>query len=288
MRVIRLSEWELYRDRKNSINYLSKDKKFMLKIIPLENPENIEDFYKEKEISDNLKSLGIPTTDVIDVVEIEETRRHGIVYTFIEDKISVSRGISEDFSLANYYIEQFVDAENIVHSKKDNNHLFPNIIDSIKKSLVTFPNLLTKKQVETIEKFLKTLNEDDTVIHVDANFSNVIVSKKEGSFIIDTGMVARGSPLFDFGTLYCFTNDFVEPMPDKMFHMTADQVSSLWKIYLKTAFNFEDEDEIKAFERKIKPYGLCCLISHLTFTNFTMWAEVIINEKFDEYFVDYL
>lgn len=276
--------WNLYRERINSINYVSKDEKYIMKVVKKETPEYLQEVEEEFKMYQTLASLGIPTPEVKDIYEYEDGK-HGIVYAFVQNKVSISRGIGQDPTLVDDYMGRFVKVSKIIHDTVDKEHKLPKLTDRIQEGLKKYPNLFTPEQRKKVDAFLATIPEDDHLLHCDYHLANFITKTDTGeTYAIDTAMFARGYYLFDIGLLYNFLFHLDSDVLDDFFHMNGETRRKCWLSFIKQAFNLTDPKEILAFEKKIKPYGLCSFIGHTVFLNTTHFQDYTIEHHFNEIF----
>lgn len=251
MKKISLNGWRLLSERVASKNYISPDEKLFVKFYYNLSDNERAKIEEEVRLSEAVNSLGIPTPKVYGVVEIEGGG-YGALFENVKNKISLTRAVSKDFSLADEYMEKFAKLAKQFHqtscdtSKTDS---FEAILLE-KLELVKSYNEEEKQKVrDCIAKIPKT----NTCLHGDFHPGNFITNG-EKDYVIDLGNFTYGNPIYDWAAWYEVTHILTEKRTDELFHMSIEQIQECWRLSVKHYFGYETDEEIKAFEDSLEPF----------------------------------
>ena len=283
-RKIDLSDWDLYRERSNSINYISKDGEKLLKCVPLNKEEKLDEYIEELNMYNKLNSLGMHTPAVYEIVDVGNSR-HGIIYQFIKEKNSISRAVSYEPDKVEEYVSRYVTITKKMHSTTVPNNLLPRVEDrAIEVINKLGDKFLNNMQKSILLDFINSRERKDTLLHIDAHYGNVITTPNNDTYMIDTAMCAKGDPYYDIGFLYVFTLLSPEDATFGLFHVDQVKLKEMWQAYVKMYFNISTEEEIHNIEKKIKPYGLVAFINHALFLHTVEYQKYIVDHHFDYLF----
>ena len=277
MKNISLNDWEQFSKRRNSIDYKSKDGKWMLKLSSSRNATSLSEFEEEKRLANLVSAMGLPTPEVKDIVQAGDTEDIGLIYQYIEGKKSVSRAIGEDPSLLEGYIKHFADMAQLLHKTDCNTSDFPSIKENVFRAL-EFNEVYNEEEKGLIKKFVEEVPDDNKCLHMDLNMSNVIVAKDQ-SYLIDLGSFCYGNPLFDLGNTFIFFMHHPTKDIEHFYHMPMERVEACWVEFLKDYFGVQTKEDRVRIEDMLLPYSLASF-AHTSYVNHLEFHEVVLREKF--------
>lgn len=175
----------------------------------------------------------------------------GIRFERILGKKSFSRIVGDNPELTEEYARRFAVLCRKLHSTRVNTELFPNNKQVYLKFLEEDPYFTPEEKVK-IAAFINSIEDTDTAIHGDLQFSNVITDGTNDYFI-DLGEFAYGHPYFDVGMVYlcCCKDD--EEFLREVFHMTPQTARSFW-VYFADEY-FGHGCDLEQIEKMITPYA---------------------------------
>lgn len=239
MKTINLNNWTLFSSRKASDNYYNESQTTMLKVFKLVDESILPNLERELEISRLVKSLGIKTPEVGDIY-LTEDGHYAITYEVIKNKKSLSRAISEDFKLAEPYMELMANAGKLMHSTVCTSDIVTNYKDLFRKSLNEEKRVSEKRKADILEK-LKTFPDDECCLHGDFHPGNFIIS--DGTvYAIDLVGFTKGNCMYDiamFNFLACILPGKAQ---EEIFHMSHKQAGQMWKLFVKYYFGGDEPD----------------------------------------------
>jgi len=275
---ITLDGWELFSDRRNSRNYFNKDKTKILKLFSAKYNISEEKLFKEKKVCDEVYNLGLPTPKCYRIVKVGE--EFGIESEYIDDKISFSRAISQDFETRFFYIDKFCEVSKKLHSTEYDGTTFPSMKDMIWRGMKK-AYFFNEEERENIKKFLDTIPDRKICLMRDFQLSNMIYSKKrDKSYLIDLGTFCYGDPLFDLANFYYFTNYVKEYGMLKIMHLNAVQCKECWNIFIRKYFDTYNEEQIKEVENTLFKLAILVIVANL---NDYDYVEEFARDKRDSF-----
>ena len=249
MKKIDVSEWNLFSERPYSRSYSSKDGKLMLKAVSADNEVETGYLKEEYRIGVVANRLGVPTAKVYDLVTTSNNEI-GIVYDYITDKVSCSRGIFNEPERLEEYVKIFASTVKKLHSTEADTEQLPSYISKINAGLDN-TQIFSDEEKALLRKRLAELSTDTKCLHGDMQLSNVIHSPV-GDFVIDLGLLSYGNPLFDVGFFYFLTKFLPDDIVPQILRIDMPTLKKCWEVYAKTYF---ESDNLAEIEEKIKPYA---------------------------------
>lgn len=258
MSKIDISQWEVLSKRPGSSNYISPDRKWMVKTIISSHDNDLDIMHDEQRLSDDVLALGIPTPKNDGIIELEGDE-HGIIYEFIDGKESLSRAISRDISRMEECMEKFEELRKTIHCTECDTDKFESFEDKIKDRLTRI-DILSDEDKKTIIEFMEKTPAATTCLHGDFHPGNFITASS-GDYVIDLGNFCYGNPLYDWGHWYFMSHFLPEEIAEAVFHVNRETVQQYWSLSLEKAFGAADDAAKAEAEKKIMPYMLFSVIS---------------------------
>ncbi|MBR5661642.1 MAG: phosphotransferase [Bacteroidales bacterium] len=219
-------------------------------------PGKIQQPLDEMILARKVYDLGIPTPEPGDYV-VTEDGRYGIRFRRIMNKKSYSRATGDNPQEVAWYAGEFARMCLQLHSTRLDVKRFENVKDRYYRLLEANP-FFTSAEKDKIGKFISDTPDEDTAIHGDLQFSNLIFADGK-SYFIDLGDFCYGNHLFDVGMVYlcCYLSgeDFIK----ETFHMPKSLSMRFWDEFAPVYFG--KDRSLKDIEEEIRPYaGLKTLI----------------------------
>lgn len=194
--------------RGRSAEVFKLDDNKVMKLFFKEYPrENAEKEYRNTVIASN---EGCTTIKVYD--KVEKDGRFGFVMDYVDGVCQNDMPGKDPFYIfkAGYDLAK---CHAIVHSKKNHD------LDDIRKVAV---DALSQKEFddfsndekELMKKYIMSLKEEDTIIHLDFHTGNVLVNKDKDLFVIDWMTAGRGSRYVEYAMMNFLFKD-AELFPEK-------------------------------------------------------------------------
>lgn len=253
-----ISQWEVLSKRPGSSNYISPDRKWMVKTIISSHDNDLEIMKDEQKLSDNVLALGIPTPKNDGIIELEGNE-YGIVYEFIDGKESLSRAISRDISKMDACMEKFEELRQTIHCTECDTDKFVDVEDKLKERLARI-DILSDDDKMTIIEFMDKTPKATTCLHGDFHPGNFITAPS-GDYVIDLGNFCYGNPLYDWGHWYFMSHFLPEDIIEAVFHVNKETVQKYWSLSLEHAFGATDDNAKAEVEKRIIPYVIFSVIS---------------------------
>lgn len=258
-RLIDVNDYIRTGEGANGASYNHKsDPKYMLKL----NREDLPRSIAENELiqAQKVYDLGIPSTKPGELVT--DGKRFGILFERILNKVSFSRAVGDNPSLAEFYARRFAHMCLQLHSVHIPKGLFPSQKEIYYRFLEENKSFDLQQKAK-IKAFIENVPDSDVACHGDLQFSNVITDG-EKDYFIDLGEFCYGHPYFDLGQVYlCCVADSPEFIRET-FHMEPETALVFWNFFVDEYFGHgADIDKIN--EMIIPFAGLkTLLIEHYT------------------------
>lgn len=286
MEKVVIKDWELFSERHNSRNYMSKDHKWLLKTSSDKVELKLENLEEEVKLSQSAISIGIPTPFIKGIVEVDEGGL-GIIYQYIDGKKSFSRAISEDESRLDELMKRFAVIGKKIHSLPCDTKKFSCIEDKL-YTYIDMSKLFTDKEKDIMRDFISKVEKKTTCLHGDFQMSNVITSPS-GDYIIDLGMLAYGNELYDLGFWYLFSNfNYRGIMAESFFHMPVDRLIRCFDVFLSYYYDTNDKDELEKIKDTLKPFAMLGIFPFCINDNRDDYLLAIKEHFFNDAFKSYL
>ena len=252
---ISLSDYVLSGGGANGESYDHKtDPSVMLKLYF---PGKISQPLDEMLMARKVYELGIPTPEPGEYV-VTEDGRYGIRFKRILGKSSYSRAIGEHPEKIPQYASEFAQMCLNLHKIQLNPKEFDDVKDRYFRLLEENP-FFSAKEKDRLGKFIADTPDENTALHGDLQYSNVIFTPEGKRYFIDLGDFCRGNHLFDIGMVYlcCYLSDaeFIQ----ETYHMPKPVAMKFWDTFAPLYFG--EGISLKDTEEMIRPYaGLKTLI----------------------------
>lgn len=245
--------------RRNSISYLSTDKKWIYKFV-LNAASNKEDNYKNNiALTNIITSFGIKTPKVGEIIE-DENGNIGLEYEYLESKISLSHAVAEDPSKVEKYMKSLSDIGKRIHSISCDDARIVSINDLIEKDLIKRKNIYNGSRVRIVHKLMDMVEDTNTILHLDFQPGNYIMSKDD-IYMIDIGSLCKGNEIYDLGVFYYLYHNISDEGAKRLSRCERDLSEKMWRSFVKYYYDFKTEKEIDDFNEYIKPYAILSAIA---------------------------
>lgn len=272
-----LTGWTCFSERRNSKSYLSPDKKWMVKFGTEFAKATMEVLEHEIEVSSKALEVGVKTPKVGEIIELPSGEL-GLIYEYIEDKISIARAAGKEPEKMDYYMKRFARIAKDMHSKECDISKFESIEDRVREQ-IRKRDILTEAQKEKAYKLIDSIERKNTFIHGDFQTGNFILSGDE-EYVIDLGAIAYGNPEYDVACFYYFCHYFPAYVTDRIFHCEQKYLSGMWRSFIKYYYDTTDEKVLDEITRKNAKAALVCFFGQLK--NIEPGKE--LNDAMDKYF----
>ena len=219
-------------------------------------PGKIQQPLDEMNLARKVYDMGIPTPEPGEYV-VTEDGRYGIRFKRILGKKSYSRATADEPEKVTQFADEFAQMCLKLHAVHVDTKQFENVKDRYYRLLKENP-FFTTVEKDKLARFIADTPDEDTAIHGDLQYSNVIfVGDKR--YFIDLGDFCWGNHLFDVGMVYlcCCLSD--EAFIQETFHMSKALAIRFWECF--AAAYFGKDIPLKEMEALIRPYaGLKTLI----------------------------
>ena len=219
-------------------------------------PGKIQQPLDEMNLARKVYDMGIPTPEPGEYV-VTEDGRYGIRFKRILGKKSYSRATADEPEKVAQFADEFAQMCLQLHATHVDTTKFENVKDRYYRLLEENP-FFTKDEKDKLARFIADTPDEDTAIHGDLQYSNVIfVGDKR--YFIDLGDFCWGNHLFDVGMVYlcCCLSD--EAFIQETFHMPKTLAIRFWECFASAYFG--KDIPLKEVEALIRPYaGLKTLI----------------------------
>ena len=219
-------------------------------------PGKIQQPLDEMNLARKVFDMGIPTPEPGEYV-VTEDGRYGIRFHRIIGKKSYSRATADEPGKVGQFAAEFALMCRQLHSVHVDTTQFEDVRERYYRLLAENP-FFTKKEKDSLTRFIANVPEEDTAIHGDLQYSNVIFAGDKRYFI-DLGDFSWGNHLFDVAMVYvccCLSGeDFIK----EVFHMPKSLSTRFWECFVPEYFG--KDIPLKEVEALIRPFaGLKTLI----------------------------
>ena len=194
MKTVDYSEWEVFSSRRNSVNYKNHDESLILKTSGPECIFKLEELEIEKATSDKVRSLGIKSPKILEIVD-DGKGGYGMISEYVKGKKSIARIVSEDPENVDEYAKKYADFLKNMHSVKCDDNLFGLLEDKVRpffeKSLI-----FNDEQRRKILRLMEITENTHTCLHGDCQHGNFVLAQGEVS-TIDLNFFSVGNPLYE-------------------------------------------------------------------------------------------
>ena len=211
----------------------------------------IEQPLSELILAKKVYSLGIPSPEPGEYV-VTPDGRYGILFHKITDKKSYARACGDNPGDVARYAGEFAGMCKILHSTHVDVTAFENVKDRYYKLLEDNP-FFTTAQKDKIARFISDAPDDDTAIHGDLQFGNIIFTPEGKRYFIDLGDFCYGYNLFDIGMIYlcCILNE--DSVLRDTYHMEPETAVRFWECFAPAYFG--QDRPLSDINELIRPYA---------------------------------
>ena len=219
-------------------------------------PGKIQQPLDEMNLARKVYDLGIPTPEPGEYV-VTEDGRYGIRFRRILGKKSYSRATADHPENVAQYAAEFAGMCKQLHATHVDTAQFENVKERYYRLLAENP-FFTTAEKDKLARFIADTPDEDTAIHGDLQYSNVIfVGEKR--YFIDLGDFCYGNHLFDVAMVYLCCNLSPEPFIQETFHMSKALAIEFWRHFAPVYFGADRP--LAEIEAEIRPFaGLKTLI----------------------------
>lgn len=251
---IKLDDYELFGGGANGDSFNHKsDPAVMLKLY---RPGIIQQPLDEIRLARKVFEMGIPTPEPGDYV-VTPDGRYGIRFKRITGKKSYSRATGDEPEKVEQFATEFAGMCLKLHATHVDTTQFENVKDRYYRLLAANP-FFTPAQKDRLTRFIADVQDEDTAIHGDLQYSNAIFAGKQRYFI-DLGDFCWGNHLFDVGMVYLCCCLSEENFIRETFHMPKSLAVRFWQEFASAYFG--SDIPLSEIEEQIRPFaGLKTLI----------------------------
>ena len=265
-REINIEDYEESGDGYTAISYFHKNGDTMMKLYaPFIPPEVVE---QEMIIAKRLLTLGISVPLPGELITYQG--KIGISFERIKGKRSIARAISQEPDNIEEFVKIYADAVKKLHQTRCDKVLFDCFDQAYYRELETAKEHFTEEEYEYVKNFLAKAREEDTCIHGDLHFGNVLITENKDVVFIDNADFCWGHHYFDIAVLYVMSHIISDERCMQLYHISLEKMLEGWKLFVKYYFNVETDEEIEKIEEEIKPFAG---VRIMQFANRSKWKD---------------
>ncbi|MBR1479119.1 MAG: anti-sigma factor antagonist [Lachnospiraceae bacterium] len=204
----------------------------------------------EKKMAQTAFLNGIPTAISYDIVRVGED--YGSVFELLNAKTFHELLLTKELPFPEL-ISKYAKLLKIVHTTRLEHGVFPSYRERFLDYLDVTAKYLTKEQFDGLNKLLRDMKDEQTVVHGDIQMKNVMMVDNE-PMLIDMDTLGQGNPVFDFAGLYVTYQSFPEDDPNNgmsFLQMPNEEADRLWHCIIEEYFDFGDDAERQRTVNKI-------------------------------------
>ena len=193
--------------------------------------------------------MGIPTAISYDVVKVGQS--YGVVYEMLNAR-DLADCMKKDPEHMDDYIRMFASEMREMHTMEIDSEQFPSCRATTLGALpYTKGRIYTEEEYEKVKAIMENVPERNTFIHGDCHAGNVMLQGDEMMFI-DLSCAGVGHPIFDLMSMYlaagCHQGELFQ-------NYTVEEADRIWKLFLKTYLNTEDEELLTKAEEQVATFS---------------------------------
>ena len=208
---------------------------------------------------------GIPTAIPYDIVQCGDSL--GVVYEMLSTD-TLSGHIIKEPERLEHYAKEYARTVKRFHDSDVRDTILPDIRKRRMDGLLRARQCggISQEQYEGCKRFFDLLPERTTFIHGDLNPNNYMIHNGE-TLLVDMGGAGYGHPIMDIASAYLITgfvgrlegnlSEAVEGMTNIM---TAEQLLSLWEIFIREYFGIEDRELLDILEKQCETFALLNMV----------------------------
>ena len=214
------------------------DKDMIIKVFNrTSDPDQIE---RELSLAKEAFILGIPTAISFDIVRVGE--KLGVRFEML-DCMSLKDAFKNQPDKYQDLIKRYVDLLIKINTTVCSlGSRVPKIKDFYLEKVEFIKNNFTEEQYQRIKKIILSIPDEETFIHGDCHFKNIMVQGDE-LLLIDMDTLSRGHPIFELAAIYAPYVAFEEDDPgntERFLGMPKDLVQNIYHDLVKGYFGKED------------------------------------------------
>lgn len=265
-REISLDDYEESGDGYTAISYNHKNGDTMMKLYAPFIPQEVVE--QEMIIAKRLLTLGLDVPLPGELVSYQG--KIGISFERIKGKRSIARAISQEPDNIEEFVRLYTDAVKKLHTTKCDKSLFECVDASFYHELEIAREHFSDEEYEYIKSFIQKAQEEDTCIHGDLHFGNVLITENKEVIFIDNSDFSWGHHYFDISILYVMAHIISPDRCLQLYHITQEKMVEGWELFVKYYFGVSTREEIRNIENEIKPYAGVRIIQ---FANRSKWKD---------------
>lgn len=253
IREITLKDWERFGEgaQADAYNCIS-DQGLMLKLYNEKTPEGLA--AKHMKVTESIQKLGLKTPSVYELVTCEG--RQGIIFERLQNKKSLNRIMADDPAKIEACAELFAGTLKMIHGTEVDTSVFP-ARSQLMKGLMTAAHQNKVINDAQYERVMASMEGTDVnrAVFGDANGGNMVLSNGE-LYIIDIGSFSYGVAEYDLGMFFAsHTGAIKKEFFEELSHMPFENCLKFYKHVMQNYLGTTDEEEIRAYEEKLRPFG---------------------------------
>ncbi|MBQ9185762.1 MAG: TIGR02172 family protein [Bacteroidales bacterium] len=265
---IDLSQWRQVGEGGNGKTYINPAQPDVILKVNNARLSTLEAVRKEYEVSKAVGDMGIPVPKMHDMVRVGDG--YATISEHIVGKKSLSRICHDHPERIEEMARLLCERGKQLFATPCKTDYFPSRRQQMMQALdgATF---LSKKTLQKIRTFAKTIQENDQCVHGDYQMGNLIQAG-DRCYWIDLDRFAHGDPLFDIGHLYlvCMVYSSMKQARE-IFHMEEDQLRRFWEAF---ATAYTEESEHAGFDRLAGKYAALDIILRTFFVKPTFLEKL--------------
>lgn len=203
---------------------------------------SIKDIKRELKLAKQAFVMGIPTAISYDIVKVDE--HYGVVFELL-DCDTLLEAFTKHPEKYEYYIKAYVELLKILASTKVTDDTIPEAYGIAMDKLAFLSDLITQEEYDYVERVLNSIPREDTYVHGDCHFKNIMTSNDE-LLLIDMDTVSKGSALFELSFMYSTYIIFSEVDPGnslRFFGVEPEMTQNIMQEILKGYYAELDDGE---------------------------------------------
>lgn len=280
IRQVNIDNLKLLSKRGNSKTYISEDNKWAIKFATDDAGNTLDDYKRRQFCSQIIENLHINTPKVRDIV-CDADGNLALEYEYIEDKISYARKVSNNPENVEDYMKNLTTFIKNIHNTKVVKEDLKSVEEMIEQTLRENVDIFDKERRIKIEKTISKIENTETLLHLDLQPANYILSKK-GTMMIDLDTICYGNPIYDLAFFY-YIYHFIRPESIELLsRCSTDIADKMWRFFIKHYKKLDSEKEIDDFNEYIVPYSIISAIAMLSIIK-KDGVKKFVAENFDKY-----
>jgi len=220
---------------------------------------SMDGIYKERELARKAFVLGVPTAISYDIVKVGD--KFGSIFELLESK-SMADEIKSNPSELEKYADIYTNLLKTIHENSMKENEVPLAISRPNLWVEKTRDLLGSEIVNKYNELLKTIENDNKLVHMDFHINNVLMQNKE-ALLIDMDTLAMGSPILDLAVIYTAYKGFEyidSTYIENFFNLDIKTCNKFYDLFIKKYFK---KDDTKLEEDKIELLGLLRVVHTL-------------------------